>query len=64
MIKEMEMAGFGEVAVLDRRPATKESMSRYPLFTPQFLDWMFQEIESELGCHGIFVMHFAAFKGA
>ncbi len=45
----MEKAGFNPVEVLGERASLdKERLRLYPLFTEQFLDWLFGQFGGEL----------------
>lgn len=49
-------AGFRNIEVLDRRPLGKEQLKLYPLFTVEFLDWIFDQFPE--GRNPIYVAHF------
>ena len=50
-------AGFVEAAVVGERvPMTKERLRLYPLFTEEFLEWLFQRIDP--ACSPIYTAHF------
>ena len=44
----MQKAGFNPVEALGERvPLDKRRLILYPLFTEQFLDWLFQQVGGE-----------------
>ena len=46
-VAKLETAGFRDVEVLDRSPMGVEDLALYPLFTPDLLDLMRQQIPPE-----------------
>jgi hypothetical protein len=40
LIKKFVNVGFDEIAVTDRRPFGLDDIRRYPLFSPDFLDFL------------------------
>ena len=50
----MEKAGFNPVEALGERvPLDKERLRLYPLFTGEFLDWLFQQFGGESPIHTV-----------
>jgi hypothetical protein len=40
LLKKFFNVGFDAITVVDRRPFGMADLSRYPLFTPEFLEFM------------------------
>jgi hypothetical protein len=40
LVKKFFNVGFEEIRVVDRRPFGLADLARYPLFTPEFLDFL------------------------
>ncbi len=56
----MQKAGFNPVEVLGERvPLDKRRLILYPLFTEQFLDWLFQQFGGE---SPIYTVHLRGMK--
>jgi arsenite methyltransferase len=39
-VDKLEKAGFGDIAIRHREPASVDDLSLYPLFTPELIDLM------------------------
>jgi len=40
LLKKFFNVGFEEITVVDRRPFGLDDLTRYPLFAPEFIDFM------------------------
>jgi hypothetical protein len=40
LLKKFHNVGFDEIETRDRRPFGLDDLTRYPLFTPEFLDFL------------------------
>lgn len=40
LLKKFFNAGFEDIAVVDRRPFGLDDLRRYPLFAPEFIDFL------------------------
>ena len=50
----MQKAGFNPVQALGERVSLdKERLKLYPLFTEQFLDWLFEQFSGESPIHTV-----------
>ncbi len=47
LVKKFANVGFEEIAVTDRRPFGLDDVRRYPLFSPDFLDFLRRVIPPE-----------------
>lgn len=47
LLKKFFNVGFEEIRVVERKPFGLEDLSRYPLFAPDFLDFLRRVIPSE-----------------
>jgi hypothetical protein len=47
LLKKFFNVGFEAIAVHDRRPFGLGDLARYPLFTPEFLDFMRRAVPPE-----------------
>ncbi len=60
MIAKMEKAGFTQVETLGEQiPLGKERLRLYPLFTEEFLDWLFEKFDGQTP---IYTVHFRGIK--
>ncbi|MHB8733540.1 MAG: hypothetical protein ACYDAB_17410 [bacterium] len=56
-MKHGRKAGFINTAVVGERvPLTRERLRLYPLFSEEFLEWLFQRIDPS--CSPIYTAHF------
>jgi arsenite methyltransferase len=56
LIREAKNAGFADAQILTKEPVTKEQLKPYPLFTIEFLDWLFDQFpEKEMP---VYLAHF------
>lgn len=57
LLEHGRKAGFTNVTTIgDRVPMTKERLRLYPLFSGEFLTWLFQRIDPS--CNPIYTAHF------
>jgi hypothetical protein len=49
LLKKFFNVGFDEIETRERRPFGLDDLTRYPLFTPEFLDFMRRVMPSR--CH-------------
>jgi len=62
LIREAKNAGFTNAQVLSKEPVSKERLKLYPLFSVEFLDWLFEQFPGhELP---IYLAHFRFIKPA
>ncbi len=56
----MEKAGFARVETLGEQiPLSKERLRLYPLFTEEFLDWLFEKFDGQTP---IYTVHLRGIK--
>ncbi|MBI4280069.1 MAG: hypothetical protein HY660_16580 [Armatimonadetes bacterium] len=63
MLAKARKAGFAQTRVIGPRQALdKERLKLYPLFTVEFLDWLFNHLGED--CTPISTVHFSMVKPA
>jgi hypothetical protein len=56
LIREAKNAGFTDAHILSKEAVSKERLKLYPLFSVEFLDWLFAQFpEQELP---VYLAHF------
>ena len=62
LIKKFFNVGFGDIAVVERRSFGLDDLTRYPLFAPEFLDFMRRIMPPERHAELVFAIAVTARK--